>query len=159
MEAAESESESDHEEAKVAKEKKRDQKKATKTGKEKGKEQEKEKKSKKEVKEVPTMGGKQEKPKGQPEKKMMNEKEAYQAVLVYMEQQNRPYSIQNIMDNMHGRIPKKICENVLQKLTDQAHLVCKEFGKAKVYLANQNKFAETNPKQLEELDQTISDKR
>ena len=44
---------------------------------------------------------------------MMNEKEAYQSVLVYMEQQNRPYSIQNIMDNMHGRIPKKICENVL----------------------------------------------
>lgn len=60
---------------------------------------------------------------------------------------------------MHGRIPKKICETVLQKLTDQAHLVCKEFGKAKVYLANQDKFPETNPKQLEELDETISGKR
>ena len=90
---------------------------------------------------------------------MMNEKEAFEAVRCYMEQQNRPYSIQNIMDNMHGRIPKKICETVLQKLTDQAHLVCKEFGKAKVYLANQDKFPETNPKQLEELDETISGKR
>jgi hypothetical protein len=110
MEAAESDSESEHEEAKVAKDKKRDQKKAAKGEKDKEKDK---KKSKKEVKEAPTMGTKQEKPKAQPEKKMMNEKEAFEAVRCYMEQQNRPYSIQNIMDNMHGRIPKKICETVL----------------------------------------------
>jgi len=90
---------------------------------------------------------------------MMNEKEAYEAVLKYMEQQNRPYSIQNIMDNMHGRIPKKICENVLQKLVDENHLSCKEFGKAKVYLANQDKFPTTSQAELDALDAIISTKR
>ena len=76
-----------------------------------------------------------------------------------MVQQNRPYSIQNIMDNLHGRIPKKICENVLQKLTDQNHLTSKEFGKAKVYLANQDKFPATNNAELDNLDKQIADKK
>jgi archaellum component FlaC len=89
----------------------------------------------------------------------MNEKEAFEAVRQYMEQQNRPYSIQNIMDNMHGRIPKKICETVLEKLTDQKHLICKEFGKAKIYLANQDKFPATDQKELDALDLQISSKR
>ena len=145
MEAAGSDDDaSDREESKVAP-KKRDVKK---------KEVEDKKKSKKEVKDQPVMGGKkaEDKPKNQPEKKMMNEKEAYEAVLKYMEQQNRPYSIQNIMDNMHGRIPKKICENVLDKLVNQNHLNCKEFGKAKIYLANQDKFPTTSQSELDALD-------
>lgn len=39
----------------------------------------------------------------------MNENQAFAAIKEYMIKQNRPYSIQNIMDNMHGKIPKKIC--------------------------------------------------
>ena len=69
-------------------------------------------------------------------KVMMNEKEAKTAVADYMQSQNRPYSIQNVMDNLHGRIPRKICQQVLDDLTAEKHLVCKEFGKAKVYIAN-----------------------
>lgn len=42
-------------------------------------------------------------------KVMMNEKEAKIAVADYMQSQNRPYSLQNVMDNLHGRIPRKIC--------------------------------------------------
>lgn len=89
----------------------------------------------------------------------MKEDEAYEAVMKYMEQQNRPYSVQNIMDNLHGRIPRKICESVLNRLTEEQQLVCKEFGKAKVYLANQDKFPTTSTDQLNELDATISDKK
>lgn len=63
------------------------------------------------------------------------------------------------MDNLHGRIPRKICETVLQKLTDQKHLSCKEFGKAKVYLANQDKFPATSNDELDALDTKITDKR
>jgi len=48
------------------------------------------------------------------------------------------------MDNLHGRIVRKICQQVLDDLTDEKHLVCKEFGKAKIYLANQDKFPETS---------------
>jgi Icc-related predicted phosphoesterase len=122
-------SDDDREESKVAP-KKREQKKAKKAD------------AKVEKPTEKAIGG--DKPKGVPEKKMMNEKEAYEAVMKYMEQQNRPYSIQNIMDNNHGRIPKKICENVLDRLVKENHLTCKEFGKAKVYLANQDKFPTTS---------------
>lgn len=134
-----SDEESDREESKVAP-KKREVKKASKKEPKQPDVKDK-KKSKKEGKEpVVAMGGakgpEKQGAKAQPEKKMMNEKEAYEAVMKYMEQQNRPYSVQNIMDNMHGRIPRKICETVLDRLTKEEHLVCKEFGKAKVYLAN-----------------------
>ena len=74
--------------------------------------------------------------KQQPTKVMMNEKEAHAAVSEYMQSQNRPYSLQNVMDNLHGRIPRKICEKVLDDLTKESHLVCKEFGKAKIYMPN-----------------------
>jgi hypothetical protein len=53
-----------------------------------------------------------------------------------MIRQNRPYSIQNIMDNLRGAIPKKICETVLDTLCEEKVLQLKEYGKAKIYLAN-----------------------
>ena len=48
---------------------------------------------------------------------------------------------------------------MLDDLTDEKHLVCKEFGKAKVYLANQDKFPETSTDQLAELDAQIAEKK
>lgn len=63
------------------------------------------------------------------------------------------------MDNLHGRIVRKICQQVLDDLTDEKHLVCKEFGKAKIYLANQDKFPETSTDQLAELDASIAEKK
>ena len=56
------------------------------------------------------------------------------------------------MDNMHGRIPRKICQTVLDDLTAESLLVCKEYGKAKIYLANQDKFPETSKEELAQLD-------
>ena len=82
----------------------------------------------------------------------MTEAEAKSAIAEYMDAQNRPYSIQNVLDNMHGRIHRKICQQVLDDLTDENHLVCKEFGKAKIYLANQDKFPETSKDELADLD-------
>ena len=84
---------------------------------------------------------------------MMNEQEAHTAVSEYMQSQNRPYSLQNVMDNLHGRIPRKICEKVLDDLTKESHLVCKEFGKAKIYMPNQDNFPETSKSDLAELDE------
>lgn len=37
---------------------------------------------------------------------------------------------------MHGRVKKTDCVNVLDALTKEKILTCKEFGKAKIYLAN-----------------------
>lgn len=66
----------------------------------------------------------------------LNEAGAKKAVAEYMIRQNRPYSIQNIMDNLRGAIPKKICETVLDMLCEEKVLQLKEYGKAKIYLAN-----------------------
>jgi hypothetical protein len=48
------------------------------------------------------------------------------------------------MDNLHGRIPRKICIDVLDRLTIKKHLTCKEYGKAKLYILNQARFPETS---------------
>lgn len=37
---------------------------------------------------------------------MMTDKEAKKAIGDYMVKQNRPYSLQNVLDNMHGRVKK-----------------------------------------------------
>ena len=52
-------------------------------------------------------------------KVMMNFKQAYAAVAEYMHVQNRPYNVQNVMDNHGGTIPRKICEDVLAKLAQE----------------------------------------
>jgi hypothetical protein len=45
----------------------------------------------------------------------------------------------------------------LDKLTASEFLTCKEFGKAKIYLVNQDRFPETNGCQLLLLDKQIAD--
>jgi len=53
---------------------------------------------------------------------------------------------------MHGRVPRKICQDVLDELTAEKHLTEKEYGKAKIYLANQDKFPEVSKDELGGLD-------
>lgn len=82
----------------------------------------------------------------------LNEASAKKAVADYMIRQNRPYSIQNILDNLRGTVPKKICETVLDALCSEKVLTMKEYGKAKIYLANQDNFPVSNPDQLAAID-------
>ena len=56
---------------------------------------------------------------------------------------------------MHGRVKKVICQKVLDDLTDEKVLTCKEFGKAKIYIANQDNFPTTSTDQLSKLDDKI----
>jgi hypothetical protein len=63
------------------------------------------------------------------------------------------------MDNMHGRIKKPICEKVLSDLTNEKVLTCKEFGKAKIYLANQDNFPTVSNDELAKLDAVIKEKK
>ena len=88
---------------------------------------------------------------------MMKHPEAKAAIQQYMKAHNRPYSIQNVMDNMHGRVPRKICQDVLDELVAEKHLTEKEYGKAKIYLANQDNFPETKQEDLNELDVKVNE--
>ena len=82
------------------------------------------------------------------------------AIVDYMVQQNRPYSSQNVFDNLHGVIPKTQTALLMEKLAEEPGeegyppLVMKAFGAAKVnetkiflispfiqvFLANQSRF-------------------
>ena len=44
---------------------------------------------------------------------------------------------------------------IMDQLTENQILTCKEYGKAKVYLINQDLFPETNNEQLKMLDEQI----
>ena len=60
---------------------------------------------------------------------------------------------------MHGRVPRKICQEVLDELTEEKFLTEKEYGKAKIYLANQDKFPEVSKDELGGLDSQINELR
>ncbi len=58
-----------------------------------------------------------------------------------MREKNRPFSLNNIQDNLHGKVKKAALTKILDKLSEggeKSVLTCKEFGSSKVYLWNQN---------------------
>lgn len=58
-------------------------------------------------------------------------------VLAYMQQQNRPYNVQNVFDNLHGTVPKAQVQQLLDSLSATGRLFSKEYGKSRVYLSGQ----------------------
>jgi 26S proteasome regulatory subunit (ATPase 3-interacting protein) len=71
-----------------------------------------------------------------------------ETVLEYMRKQNRPYSLINVFDNLHGKIKKPDLQKILDKLVKDKKLIEKEFGKCLVYWYNQD-LIEVNKERLE----------
>lgn len=61
-----------------------------------------------------------------------------------MQRQNRPYSIINIMGNLHNTIKKKELEKIINALVSESELTEKIFGKAKIYLINQDNLEQVS---------------
>ena len=76
------------------------------------------------------------------------------AVLNYLITQNRPYSSINIFDNLHGAIKKSQLGKILDALTEEKEIICKEYS-TKVYLANQDNFPEIKEEELTACDTQI----
>ena len=72
-----------------------------------------------------------------------------------MENNNRPYSVQDILNNFQGRLKKPLCQVVMDDLSEAKIFTLKEYGKAKVYLINQDLFDTANEEQLTILDEQI----
>ncbi|TNV77411.1 hypothetical protein FGO68_gene16095 [Halteria grandinella] len=85
----------------------------------------------------------------------MTDQEAEKAIAEFMEKQNRPYSVQNMLDHFQQRIKKIQCQRIMDDLTGAQILTCKEYGKAKIYLVNQDLFPTTSNDELLELDEQI----
>jgi hypothetical protein len=79
---------------------------------------------------------------------------ARKLIIQYFRAQNRPYSAIQIHDNLHKRIPKATLERVLTSLSENdGEIICKEYGKAKIYFLDQNKLAsDFTAEQLEQLE-------
>ena len=56
---------------------------------------------------------------------------------------------------MHGAVTKTQCQNLLDSLAGSGSLICKEFGKAKVYWADQEGLESVPPERLKEIDAEI----
>ena len=57
------------------------------------------------------------------------------------------------MDNMHGRVAKPIAVKVIDELIGSKVLILKEYGKFKLYLANQDNFPSISNDELLKLDE------
>ncbi|CBJ27185.1 TBPIP domain containing protein [Ectocarpus siliculosus] len=60
------------------------------------------------------------------------------AVSDYMLQSNRPYSYINVFDNLRKKIPKAMVQKLLDELVRDGTLKLQEYGKARIYYANQD---------------------
>eukprot|EP00914_Ancora_sagittata_P007733 GHVO01015109.1.p2 GENE.GHVO01015109.1~~GHVO01015109.1.p2 ORF type:complete len:216 (+),score=47.89 GHVO01015109.1:572-1219(+) len=74
-----------------------------------------------------------------------------------MQQQNRPYSLQNIFDNLHGIVPKTQLQRILDDVAEKGILICKVYGKFKLYLIEQSRFAaDPNTNTISDADLDVS---
>jgi hypothetical protein len=85
------------------------------------------------------------------QKKSFTDKEAYVKIKKFMIEQNRPYSVQNIIDLNKGQIKKAQVQKTLDKLLEEDIVIMKEYN-TKIYLANQNQFENINQNEIDALD-------
>ena len=88
-------------------------------------------------------------------KEMMSDAQAIVAISEFMQKQNRPFSVQNMIDNLQGRIKMNQTKKIADELTEKKVLTCKEYGKAKIYLINQDLFPNSTNEELAALDEQI----
>ena len=82
-----------------------------------------------------------------------------QYVYDYMKTQNRPYSLINIFDNLHGAVKKSQLVKILDTLVDEGSLIMKEYN-TKIYLFNQDKLdIKVSDADIDEIQKKIDEKR
>ncbi|SCM19611.1 Tat binding protein 1(TBP-1)-interacting protein, putative [Plasmodium berghei] len=116
---------------------------------------EKEKKKSKYVTEIKKTNKKEELNKGKPIKIVLSDTDAKEKIYKYMRQTNRPYSVINVYDNLHGMISKNSVQKIMDELSIEKKLQCKEYGKAKIYLINQKEFESLNVEEINKLKNCI----
>ncbi|KAM4844201.1 homologous-pairing protein 2 homolog isoform 2-T2 [Thomomys bottae] len=78
-------------------------------------------------------------------------------LLRYLQEQNRPYSAQDMFGNLqkeHG-LGKTVVVKALEQLAQQGKIKEKSYGKQKIYFADQDQFDDVNDADLHGLDAKI----
>jgi len=81
-------------------------------------------------------------------------KESVHLIQTYMNQQNRPYSVNQVCDNLHGKIKKTLVAKILEELSENGKMTMKEFGKNKIFSAVQEE-KNVDPNHFEVLNKKI----
>jgi len=80
----------------------------------------------------------------------IKEKDAPRVVLEYMNVQNRPYSLINVFDNLHGAVKKASLSRVLEALAAEGKLRSKTYGKATIFWPDQAQYGEISDEMVAE---------
>ncbi|KAK4299658.1 hypothetical protein Pmani_028080 [Petrolisthes manimaculis] len=75
----------------------------------------------------------------------------------YLEQQNRPYSINDIFMNLHKEIGKTALQKAMDLIVSEGSVREKVYGKQKVYVYNQEQFPALDQEELKKMDTQIND--
>lgn len=94
-----------------------------------------------------------------PQSAMSKSKEAVaeKAILDYVKAQNRPYSSNDIFNNLHKEHGKTAVVRALDQLAQDGKIKEKTYGKQKIYFANQDEFPDVAEAELSAMDQEIGD--
>eukprot|EP01138_Halocafeteria_seosinensis_P005860 gb/GECG01005990.1/.p1 GENE.gb/GECG01005990.1/~~gb/GECG01005990.1/.p1 ORF type:complete len:373 (+),score=102.62 gb/GECG01005990.1/:1-1119(+) len=95
--------------------------------------------------------------KGGDKVKAVSEVEAPAYVLDYVNKQNRPYSVLNIFENLHGAVKKASLTRVLDKLADEGKIHAKTYGKSKVYYPDQAQYGEIQETDISSLQEEVKE--
>ena len=87
-----------------------------------------------------------------------DEPTARKAVHEFMLRNNRPYSVQGLVDNMGGQVKKAMAQKCVDKLVSSGKVTLKENKKAKVYFVNQDDLPVLSEDELKKLDEKIKKK-
>uniref|UniRef100_T1J701 Homologous-pairing protein 2 homolog n=1 Tax=Strigamia maritima TaxID=126957 RepID=T1J701_STRMM len=78
-------------------------------------------------------------------------------VMDYLKKQNRPYSLVDIVTNLHNQFGKAAIQRSLDQLVTEGKVREKTYGKQKVYVIDQKMFPIADEKELKAMDLKISE--
>ncbi|KAM0684604.1 hypothetical protein MDAP_000375 [Mitosporidium daphniae] len=78
------------------------------------------------------------------------------AILTYLQEKNRPYSVNDIVLNLHSAYPKAAAQKALSALVKAKRVTEKAYGKQTVYVASQDEFEIPTPEELESMDTLLA---
>ncbi|CAJ0967815.1 unnamed protein product [Ranitomeya imitator] len=96
---------------------------------------------------------------GHPEMSKSKDAAASSLILKYLNDQNRPYSTQDVFSNLqrdHG-LGKTAVVKAMELLSQQGKIKEKVYGKQKIYFADQDQFPNVSDTELKSLDVQISE--
>ncbi|KAK2947222.1 putative Homologous-pairing protein 2 like protein [Blattamonas nauphoetae] len=79
------------------------------------------------------------------------------ALLSYINEKNRPFSVQNMIDNLKNVYKKAGVTKALETMAEDGRIGVKEFGKAKMYFADQSQFEVPSEEESRAMDEAISE--